>query len=215
MQAQPEETDLAKVRVHNFTITLDGFSAGVNQRMDAPFGDGVDGLHDWMFAAQEDNATGIDAERIGRWNDNVGATIMGRNMFGPFRGAWEDESWKGWWGDNPPYHHDVFVHTHHPRESFAMEGGTTFHFFDEPVEKVLERAFEAAKGQDVVIAGGAATVQQYLRAGLIDELNLVVAPLLVGAGERLFDNVEDALGDYEVTEMVSSPTVTHVTLRRR
>ncbi|TCO22303.1 RibD domain-containing protein [Kribbella steppae] len=206
---------MAKVRVHNFTITLDGFSAGVNQRMDAPFGDGVDKLHDWMFAAQENNATGIDAERIGRWNESVGATIMGRNMFGPIRGEWEDESWKGWWGDNPPYHHDVFVHTHHPRESFPMEGGTTFHFYDEPVEKVLERAVEAAKGKDVVIAGGAATVQQYLRAGLIDELNLVVAPLLVGAGERLFDNLEDALGNYEVTEMVSSPAVTHVTLRRR
>jgi dihydrofolate reductase len=206
---------MAKVRVHNFTITLDGFGAGVNQRLDAPFGDGVDTLHDWMFAAQEDNATGIDAERIGRWNDNVGATIMGRNMFGPFRGAWEDDSWKGWWGDNPPYHHDVFVHTHHPRESVPMEGGTTFHFVDEPVEKVLERAVEAAKGKDVVIAGGAATVQQYLRAGLIDELTLVVAPLLVGAGERLFDNLDDALGNYEVTEMVSSPAVTHVTLRRR
>jgi dihydrofolate reductase len=209
---------MAKVRVHNFTITLDGFSAGVNQRLDAPFGDGVDGLHDWMMAAQEDKAAGrpgIDADRVDQWKEGIGATIMGRNMFGPIRGPWEDESWQGWWGDNPPYHHDVFVHTHHPRASIPMQGGTTFHFTDEPVEAVLERAFEAAKGQDVIIGGGASTVQQYLRAGLIDELNLVVAPLLVGAGERLFDNVGDALQNYQVTEMVSSPAATHVTLRRR
>ncbi|MFI7065987.1 dihydrofolate reductase family protein [Kribbella sp. NPDC050124] len=206
---------MAKVRVHNFTITADGFSAGVNQREEAPFGDGMDGLHDWMFAAQEPGATGIDAERVARWDQEVGATIMGRNMFGPIRGPWQDDSWKGWWGDNPPYHHDVFVHTHHPRESQPMDGGTTFHFTDEPVEIVLERAFAAAKGQDVVIGGGAATVQQYLRAGLIDELHLVQVPLLAGAGERLFDNVADALKNYEVTEMISSPAATHLTLRRR
>jgi dihydrofolate reductase len=209
---------MAKVRVHNFTITLDGFSAGVNQRLEAPFGDGVDGLHDWMFAAQEDKAAGkpgIDADRVGRWEEGVGATIMGRNMFGPVRGPWRDESWTGWWGDNPPYHHDVFVLTHHPRASLPMEGGTTFHFTDEPVEVVLERAMSAANGQDVVIAGGASTVQQYLRAGLIDELCIVVAPLLAGAGERLFDNVAGALGNYQVTEMASSPAVTHVTVSRR
>ncbi|MEU4603965.1 dihydrofolate reductase family protein [Kribbella sp. NPDC023972] len=209
---------MAKVRVHNFTITLDGFSAGVNQRLEAPFGDGVDGLHDWMFAAQEDKAAGrpgIDADRVGRWEEGVGATIMGRNMFGPVRGPWQDDSWTGWWGDNPPYHHDVFVRTHHPRASLPMEGGTTFHFTDEPVEVVLERAMSAANGRDVVIAGGASTVQQYLRAGLIDELCIVVAPLLAGAGERLFDNVADALGNYQVTEMVSSPAVTHITVSRR
>ena len=209
---------MAKVRVHNYTITLDGFGAGVNQRLDAPFGDNVDGLHDWMFAAQEDKAagrTGIGPDRVGRWEEGIGATIMGRNMFGPVRGPWEDESWKGWWGDNPPYHHDVFVHTHHPRASIAMEGGTTFHLTDEPVETVLDRAFKAADGQDVIVAGGAATIQQYLRAGLIDELYLVQVPLLAGAGERLFDNVADALTNYQVTEMVSSPTATHITLKRR
>ena len=209
---------MPRVRVHNFTITVDGFGAGAGQRLEAPFGDGVDGLHDWMFAAMEDKANGkggIDAERVGAWDEGIGATIMGRNMFGPVRGPWQDDSWKGWWGDNPPYHHDVFVHTHHPRESFAMEGGTTFHFSNEPVEAVLERALEAAGGQDVIIAGGAATIQQYLRAGLIDELNIVVVPLLAGAGERLFDNVTEAMRNYQVTDMVSSPAATHVRLQRR
>jgi dihydrofolate reductase len=209
---------MARVRVHNFTITLDGFGAGVNQRLEEPFGDGVDGLHDWMIAAWEDKAngkTGIDVERVDRWQEGTGATIMGRNMFGPVRGPWPDESWKGWWGDNPPYHHDVFVHTHYPRASVSMEGGTTFHFTDEPVEVVRERALEAAGGQDVVLGGGASTIQQYLRAGLIDELDIVVVPLLAGAGERLFDNVADALRNYQVTETVSSPAATHFHLNRR
>ncbi|SRR6266508_1466422 len=209
---------MARVRVHNFTITVDGFGAGVNQRLEEPFGDGVDGLHDWMIAAWEDKAngkTGIDVDLVDQWQEGTGATIMGRNMFGPVRGPWPDESWKGWWGDNPPYHHDVFVHTHYPRASVPMEGGTTFHFTDEPVEVVLERAMEAAGGQDVVIGGGASTVQQYLRAGLIDELNIAIAPVLAGAGERLFDNVADALRNYQVTEMVSSPAATHFRLNRR
>jgi dihydrofolate reductase len=206
---------MAKVRVHNFTITLDGFGAGVNQRLEEPFGDGVEGLHDWMFAAMEDGATGIDAERARRWDENVGASIMGRNIFGPLRGEWPDESWQGYWGDNPPYHHDVFVHTHHLRPSVPMEGGTTFHFTDESVEVVLERAKQAAGGQDVVIVGGPATIQQYLRAGLIDELNLAIVPLLAGAGERLFDNLADIAAFYQVTELVSSPKATHVRLVRR
>jgi dihydrofolate reductase len=206
---------MAKVRVHNFTITLDGFATGVNQRLDAPFGDGVDGLHDWMFAAMEDGATGIDTERARRWDENIGATIMGRNMFGPIRGEWPDESWRGWWGENPPYHHDTFVRTYHPRPSLPMEGGTTFHFTDESAEVVLQRALEAAGGRDVVVAGGAATLQQYLQAGLIDELNLVVVPLLAGAGERLFENLADLGEKYEVAEMVSSPKATHVRMVRR
>lgn len=206
---------MAKVRVHNFTITLDGFATGPNQRLEAPFGDGMEGLHDWMFAAMEEGATGLDAERLGRWEQNTGATIMGRNMFGPQRGAWEDESWTGWWGPNPPYHHDTFVHTHHLRPDLPMEGGTTFHFTDEPVEKVHQRALEAAGGRDVVIGGGPSTVQQYLRAGLVDELNLVVVPILAGDGVRLFDHLDGALAQYRVTEQVSSPSVTHVQLTRR
>jgi dihydrofolate reductase len=206
---------MAKVRVHNFSITLDGFATGLNQRLDAPFGDGMEGLHDWMFAAIEDGATELDVERRNRWEENIGATIMGRNMFGPQRGPWEDESWTGWWGPNPPYHHDVFVHTHHLRPDLPMEGGTTFHFTDESAEKVLERAFAAAGGQDVIVVGGPATVQQYLRAGLIDELHLAVVPILAGAGVRLFDNLDGALAKYRVAEQVSSPSVTHVQLARR
>ncbi|NEA32970.1 dihydrofolate reductase family protein [Streptomyces sp. SID13031] len=206
---------MAKVRVHNFSITLDGFATGLNQRLDAPFGDGMEGLHDWMFAAMEDGATGLDAERAARWNDNIGATIMGRNMFGPQRGPWEDESWTGWWGPNPPYHHDTFVHTHHLRPDLPMEGGTTFHFTDDPVEKVHQQALEAAAGQDIVVGGGPTTVQRYLRAGLIDELNLAIVPLLAGAGLRLFDNLGDTLAQYRITEHLSSPAVTHVQLTRR
>jgi len=209
---------MAKVRVKNFSITVDGFATGVGQRMEAPFGDGVEGLHDWMFAAFEDRAAGqggIDVEYVDRYEESIGATIMGRNMFGPFRGPWEDESWQGWWGDNPPYHTDVFVHTHHLRPSLPMEGGTTFHFTDEPVDVVLERALKAANGKDVLIGGGPATVQEYLRAGLIDELHIVVVPILAGAGERLFDNVADALGNYKVAGTVSSPRATHIDIVRR
>lgn len=209
---------MAKVRVENFTVTLDGFGAGVGQRMEEPFGDGVDGLHDWMFAAEQDKEAGrdgIDAKQVGRFSEGVGATIMGRNMFGPFRGPWEDESWTGWWGPNPPYHHDTFVLTHHPRPSVPMEGGTTYYFTDEPIDVVLERALKAADGQDVVVAGGAATVQQYLRAGLIDLMHIVVAPILAGAGERLFDNVAGALGNYKVASTITSPRATHVEIVRR
>ncbi|MGW6026195.1 dihydrofolate reductase family protein [Streptomyces sp. NPDC055099] len=209
---------MPKVRVHNITVSLDGFAAGSHQRLDEPFGDNIEGLHDWMVAAMRDRAegkTGIDVDCIERSEENIGATIMGRNMFGPQRGPWQDESWRGWWGENPPYHHDVFVHTHHLRPSLTMEGGTTFHFTDEPVETVLARAFEAAEGRDVRIGGGSAVVQQYLRARLIDELHLVVVPLLVGRGERLLDNVADGIDGYRVTDLVSSKAATHAYLVRR
>ena len=135
---------------------------------------------------------------------------MGRNMFGPGRGPWGDEKWTGWWGDNPPYHHPVFVLTHHPRPSVAMEGGTTFHFVADGIEAALERAFDAAGGDDVRLGGGAATVQQYLRAGLIDELHLVIVPILLGGGERFFDHLDGGPEGYECTEFVSSPAVAHV-----
>lgn len=209
---------MPKVRVHNITVSLDGFAAGPHQRLDEPFGDNIEGLHDWMVAAMRDRAdgkTGIDVDCLERGEENIGATIMGRNMFGPQRGPWQDESWKGWWGENPPYHHDVFVHTHHLRPSLTMEGGTTFHFTDEPIETVLARAFDAAAGRDVRIGGGSATVQQYLRARLIDELHLVVVPLLVGRGERLLDNVADGIDGYRVTDLVSSTAATHAYLTRR
>ncbi|MFI6287163.1 dihydrofolate reductase family protein [Streptomyces sp. NPDC051018] len=208
---------MSKLRA-NLTITLDGFTAGPNQREEAPFGDGVDKLHDWMFAAmqdREDGKTGIDVDFLRRSEENLGATIMGRNMFGPVRGPWQNEDWKGWWGENPPYHHPVFVLTHHLRPDLPMDGGTTFHFTDAPIEEVLKRAFEVADGKDVQIGGGAATVQQYLRAGLIDELHLVIAPLVVGDGERLLDNIGTGIQGYEVTEVVSSPAVTHAILTKR
>ncbi|MFB7193588.1 MULTISPECIES: dihydrofolate reductase family protein [Streptomyces] len=210
---------MPKLRVHNVTVSLDGFAAGTDQRMDAPFGDGIDdSLHDWMFAAMKDHADGkqgTDVDFVARSEDNIGATIMGRNMFGPCRGPWENEAWTGWWGDNPPFHHPVFVHTHHTRPSVSMKGGTDFHFIDEPVETVLARAYEAADGKDVRIGGGPATIQQYLRAGLVDELHLAIAPILVGKGERLLDNLGDGVDGYEVVELVSSPAVTHARLVRR
>ena len=211
---------MPKVRVHNVTISLDGFMAGPNQRLDAPFGDGVgwgDDLHSWFVSASQDAAAGkpgIDVDHFVRGDQNIGATIMGRNMFGPQRGPCEDESWQGWWGGNPPYHHDVFVHTHHLRPALEMAGGTTFRFTDEPPEAVLRRAFDAADGKDVRIGGGAAVIRQYLRAGLIDELHLAIAPLLVGRGERLLDDLCDGIDGYRVSELVSSPNVTHAILVR-
>jgi dihydrofolate reductase len=211
---------MAKVRVENFTITADGFGAGPGQRFEEPFGDGMEGLHDWMIAAQEDKAagkTGIDVDQVGRFEVNIGAHIMGRNLFGPVRGPWPDESWTGWWGDNPPYHTDVFVHTHHARQPQPMDGGTTYYFTDEPVDVVLERALSAANGKDVLVVGGASTIQQYLRAGLIDEMHIVVAPMLAGAGVRLFDNVAEAPGNYKVSKTATSPKsmATHLEIVRR
>ncbi|WP_406350565.1 dihydrofolate reductase family protein [Streptomyces sp. NBC_00658] len=210
---------MPKLRVHNITISLDGYAVGHDQRLEYPLGEGFsEDMHAWMFAAMRDLAegkTGIDVDHVARSEENIGATIMGRNMFGPQRGPWPDETWRGWWGENPPYHNDVFVHTHHLRPALVMEGGTTFHFTDEPVEKVLERAFEAAAGKDVRIGGGAATVQQYLRAGLIDELHFAIFPNLLGRGERLFDNLGDGVDGYRVAELVSSPAVTHAVLVRR
>ncbi|MEV6103163.1 dihydrofolate reductase family protein [Streptomyces sp. NPDC051940] len=212
---------MPKLRVHNVTISLDGFMAGENQRLDAPFGDGVgwgDELHSWFVSASADAAagkTGTDVDHFVRGDDNIGATIMGRNMFGPQRGPWEDESWRGWWGENPPYHTDVFVHTHHLRPDLPMEGGTTFRFTDEPVETVLARAFEAAGGRDVRIGGGAATIRQYLRAGLVDEMHLVIAPMLIGRGERLLDDVAEGIAGYRVAGLDGSSGVVHVTVVRR
>ena len=146
--------------------------------------------------------------------ENFGAFILGRNMFGPVRGAWPDESWKGWWGDNPPYHHPVFVLTHHARPSVTMQGGTTFHFVDDGIESALEQAFAAADGKDVRLGGGAATIQQYLRAGLIDEMHLAFVPILLGGGERLFDHLDGATSGYEVVEFVGTPAVAHARFAR-
>jgi dihydrofolate reductase len=190
----------------DMAMSIDGFVAGPNQRADAPFGDGIDGrLHRWMFEQAEENAAEIEAITA------AGAYIMGRNMFSPGRGEW-DLDWKGWWGDDPPYHAPVFVLTNHAREPVPMQGGTTFHFVTDGIEAALAQAREAAGDREVAIAGGAATVNQYLAAGLIDELRLHVAPVVVGEGERLFEGV----GNFEL-ERIGEPRgtdlVTHLTYR--
>src|SRR6478735_1680514 len=179
-----------------FTLSLsaDGFVAGPDQSLDTPLGERGRELHEWAFATRtfsqmqgrEGGDTGLDDERAANWNRNIGATIMGRNMFGPVRGDWGDGSWDGWWGDDPPYHNPVFVLTHHPREPIEMQGGTTFHFVTDGIESALEQARGTAGDRDVAVAGGASTVRQALAAGVIDELTLDVAPVLLGAGERLF-----------------------------
>ena len=214
---------MPKLRVHNFPMSLDGFAAGPNQSLDNPLGEGGTRLHEWVFQTrggrammgEEGGEDGIDNDLFLAGDDNIGATLMGRNMFGPIRGDWGDESWKGWWGSNPPYHHDTFVLTHHPRESIEMEGGTTFHFVTDGLEAGLERAFAAANGKDVRLGGGVATVRAALRAGLIDELHVPVVPIFLGAGESLFDGIADAMQAYECAEVVASTRVAHTHFFKR
>jgi dihydrofolate reductase len=213
---------MPKVRVHNIAVSLDGYAAGPHQDVDNPLGVGGPRLHEWVFdtafgrrmTGMEGGSEGLDNEFLARGDAGIGATIMGRNMFGPVRGPWEDDPWTGWWGDEPPYHHPVFVLTHHPRPPIPMEGGTTFHFVDDGIEAALERALEAADGADVRIGGGPSTIQQYLGAGLIDDLHVAVVPILLGGGERLFDNLDGGPEGYECVELVSSPSVVHVRLSR-
>ncbi|WP_194834643.1 dihydrofolate reductase family protein [Nocardia sp. XZ_19_369] len=208
---------MPKLRVHNLAISLDGYVAGPNQSPDNPLGEGGESLHEWMFTTRtwhqlsgtEGGEAGVDDEFVATGDVGIGATIMGRNMFGPIRGAWPDEEWKGWWGDNPPYHHDTFVMTHHPRPSLPMTGGTTFHFVNDTPEEVLKQAVEAADGKDVRLGGGSSAVRQFLQAGLVDELHLAVVPILLGGGERLYDDLGTLLG-YRVSSAVRSPAVTHV-----
>jgi dihydrofolate reductase len=189
----------------DMSVSVDGFTAGPNQSADKPFGDGpVDRLHRWMFEQPEANAAEIEAITT------VGAFIMGRNMFSPGRGEW-DESWKGWWGDEPVYHAPVFVLTHHPRDPVEMQGGTTFIFVTDGIESALAQAREAAGSSDVAIAGGASTVNQYLAAGAIDELRLHVAPIVLGVGERLFDGVGPLM--LERVGVKATDLVTHLTYR--
>jgi len=214
---------MSKLRVNAFSISLDGYGAGPRQSLENPLGIGGSALHEWAFATRtfqrmfgnDAGATGIDDEFAARSFENVGAWIMGRNMFGPVRGPWPDETWKGWWGDAPPFHVPVFVLTHHPRSPIEMQGDTTFHFVTDGPRAALERAISVARGKDVRIGGGIATIQQYLRAGLIHELHLAIAPAaLLGSGERLFDDVDLVKLGYRCTEHVSTEKATHVVLTR-
>ena len=214
---------MTKLRVHSFSISLDGYGAGPNQSVDNPLGVGAMALHQWAFATRtfqkmfgnEGGATGVDDDFAARGFSNIGAWILGRNMFGPIRGEWPDDNWKGWWGDNPPYHVPVFVLSHHARASIPMAGGTTFHFVTDGIEAALARAREAANGQDIRLGGGVATIRQYLRARLIDELHLAIAPTLLGSGEHLFGGLDAAALGYHCIEQVPSANVTHVILARK
>jgi dihydrofolate reductase len=212
---------MAKLRL-NLTMSLDGYVAGPRQSLQNPLGEGGLELHRWAFATRtframqgmEGGEAGLDDDIAAASFANIGATIMGRNMFGPVRGPWGDEAWNGWWGDDPPFHHPVFVLTNHAREPVQMQGGTTFHFVTDGIDLALERAFDAAGGRDVSIGGGAETAQQYLRAQLVDEMGIHVSPLLLGSGSRLFDHLNGGPAAFELVRIVSSPAAAHFSYAR-
>jgi dihydrofolate reductase len=214
---------LSKLRVESFSISLDGYGAGPSQGLHNPLGVGGMALHKWALATrtfremfgQEGGTTDVDDEFARRGFDNIGAWIMGRNMFGPVRGPWPDDSWKGWWGETPPYHCQVFVLTNHPRAPLAMNGGTTFHFVTDGIDGALRRATEAANGKDIRLGGGVATIRQYLEKGLIDEMHLAISPVLLGAGEHLFAGIDVPGLGYECAEHVPTANATHFVLRKR
>lgn len=212
---------MTRVTVRNFTVSVDGFGAGPRQDIDNPLGVGGPALHEWLFATRtfhalsgvEGGSGGVDDEYAARGFENVGAWILGRNMFGPIRGPWPNTNWKGWWGDDPPYHVPVFVLTHHVRPSISMRGDTTFHFVTGGILEALEMAREAASGRDVRIGGGPNVIQQYLRARLIDELHVAIVPAVLGSGERLFEGVDLRELGYECVRWAASERATHVVLR--
>jgi len=214
---------MAKLRVHGFSLSLDGYGAGPNQDRDNPLGVGGTALHEWAFATRtfrrmfsaDGGSTGTDDEFAARGFANIGAWILGRNMFGPVRGPWPDETWKGWWGDDPPYHVPVFVLTHHPRASLAMRGGTTFHFVTDGIHAALARAITAAGDRDVRVGGRVATIRQYLRAGLIDEMHLAISPVLLGSGEPLLAGINLPELGYRCVEHVATGNATHVVIKRK
>jgi dihydrofolate reductase len=211
---------MSKLRLQ-ISISIDGYVAGPNQSEDDPLGEGGERLHEWVFKLEawrrphgreggEVNASNAVLEEA---QDNIGATVMGRNMFGGGPGPWGEEPWNGWWGDEPPFHTPVFVLTHHPREQLEMQGGTTFHFVTDGIESALEQAKDAAGGGDVSLGGGANAVQQYLAAGLVDEMLLNVAPVLLGSGDRLFENIGVPERRPELVRAVDAPGVTHLEYR--
>ncbi len=214
---------MGQVRVESFAISLDGYGAGPDQDINNGLGVGGENLHQWFIPTRTfqrthgagDGTTGVDDDFAARGFRNIGAWILGRNMFGPIRGPWPDFEWKGWWGDNPPYHVPVFVLTHHARPPIEMEGNTTFHFVTGGIHEALDRAREAANGMDVRIGGGPNVIQQYLREALIDELHVAIAPVLLGRGERLFEGVDLRALGYECVQFVASEKATHVVLRAK
>jgi len=216
---------MSKLRVQAFSISIDGYGAGPAQDLEHPMGVGGMALHEWVFGTKtfqkilgkgtEEGRGGVDDDFAARGFENLGAWILGRNMFGPIRGAWkDDEPWKGWWGNNPPYHVPVFVLTHHARAPITMEGGTTFHFVTDGINAALTRATEAAQGKDVRLGGGVATIRQYLTAGLIDEIHLVISPVLLGRGEHLLSGIDTVNLGYKCTEHASTDHATHVVLTK-
>lgn len=214
---------MTKLRVHGFGMSLDGFGAGPDQSLQHPLGVNGPEIMEWFFHTrtwremhgQTGGETGVDDSIAQRGFDGYGAWILGRNMFGPVRGPWPDDSWKGWWGDEPPYHVPAFVLTHHPRETLPMAGGTDFHFVTEGIHAALEQARAAAGGLDVRLGGGVATVRQYLQAGLIDEMHLAIRPVLLGRGEPLLEGIDLRALGYECTESVAGERATHVFIRKR
>jgi dihydrofolate reductase len=213
---------MSKLRVHGFAVSIDGYGAGPSQSLEEPLG--VDGLalHEWVFKTRTFRAMtgepggeiGADDDFIARGFDNIGAWIIGRNMFGPVRGPWPDDTWRGWWGDTPPYHTAVFVLTNHARRSLEMDGGTTFHFVTEGIENALARAREAAGEKDIRLGGGVATIRAYLRAGLIDAMHLAYVPVLLGSGESLFNGLDVPALGYQVMEHTSTATSLHVSIAK-
>src|SRR5450755_139392 len=215
-------TTRPRLRVHCFAISLDGYGAGPDQDLENPLGVGGLALHEWAFATRtfqkmfggEGGTTGVDDDFAARGFYNIGAWILGRNMFGPIRGEWPDDNWKGWWGDNPPYHVPVFVLSHHARASIPMAGGTTFHFVTDGIQAALARAREAARGQDVRLGGGVATIRQYLAAGLVDEIHLALTPALLGSGEPLLAGIDLRELGFECTKHVGTANAMHVVLSK-
>jgi dihydrofolate reductase len=215
---------MTKVRVASFSISVDGYGAGPGQDLKNPLGVGGTELHRWVFPTQafqrtlfgkEGGTEGIDNDFARRGFENIGAWILGRNMFGPVRGPWPDMEWKGWWGDNPPYHVPVFVLTHHSREPLRMEGGTVFHFVTGGIQEALARAREAAGGMDIRIGGGPNTIQQFLREGLIDEMHVAITPALLGGGELLFKDMDMKALGYVCVEFAASENAAHVVLHHK
>lgn len=213
---------MSELKVRSFAISLDGYGAGPNQSLENPMGEGAGGLHTWfrgtrtfqrMMGDESRGSDGPDEDFAARGFDNVGAWILGRNMFSPTRGPWDDE-WKGWWGEEPPYHVPVFVLTHHPRPPLAMKGGTTFYFVTDGIESAYAQAREAARGKDMRVGGGVATIREYLQAGLVDEMHLAIAPVLLGSGESLFAGLDLAAMGFRCTQHMPAQHATHVVLRK-